>query len=135
MDRRDFLKVTGLLAAASALEALPARAEQLGSLSEPLSGERANGLAPIVGADHAAFTVGQIGLYQVTGRVRLEAPRVEILGLTNRQSISWSGRGAVKPVTSFTSFIYLDQPNVPRSIVVQGGSIESLSTTLVDTAS
>jgi hypothetical protein len=135
MDRRDFLKVTGVLAAAGALEALPARAEQLGSLSGSLSPERANGLAPIAGADHAALTVGQVGLYQVTGRVRLEAPRVEILGLANRQSISWSGRGAEKPVTSFTTFIYLDQPNVTRTIVVQGGSIESLSTTLVDTAS
>jgi hypothetical protein len=37
-------------------------------------------------------------------------------------------------VTSFTTYLYLDQPDLPRTIVVKGGQIESLSTTLVDTA-
>jgi len=68
------------------------------------------------------------GLYQITGRVRLEAPRVAITGITNAQQITWSGLGtAVPPVAGFSSFELFDRPWRMPDIQVRGGTLESMS--------
>jgi hypothetical protein len=101
MDRRLFLKVTGLVAAANALNVLPVAAQ-----SSP-----AEMLAP--------------GAYQITGRVRLQDPLVEISGITNAQQISWSA-GAPQ-VASFSSFEYFDKPWTKQTVRVRGGQLEELA--------
>jgi hypothetical protein len=111
MDRRLFLKLTGLAAAtAGALEIVPtaARANVERSVTE-------SALQPP-------------GLYQITGRVRLDAPFVEITGITNAQQITWSGQGtAVPPVAGFSSFEQFDRPWQMPDIQVRGGTLESVS--------
>ena len=70
------------------------------------------------------------GLYQITGRVRLHQPLVEISGISNAQQISWAG--AHQSVTSFSSFEQFDAPwRMPR-ITVSGGQLEALSVVPVD---
>lgn len=108
MDRRLFLKVTGLVAAASALDVLPVAAQQ----SRP-----PEMLMPP-------------GAYQITGRVRLQDPLVEISGITNAQQISWSA-GAPQ-MASFSSFEYFDKPWTKQTVRVRGGQLEELAVAPVD---
>jgi hypothetical protein len=110
MDRRFFLRLTGIVAAAAALDAVPvaARAQAGQSPSREL---------PVYAP----------GSYQITGRVRLDEPLVEISGITNAQQISWSGLGTTRPpVAGFTSFEYFDKPWSTPTIQVRGGQLESL---------
>jgi hypothetical protein len=114
MDRRLFLRLTGLAAAtAGAFEVLPAaraavdrpheRATPDGALQDP-------------------------GLYQITGRVRLDEPLVEIVGISNTQQITWSGAGgAIAPVAGFSSFETFDRPWRMPDIQVRGGTLEAIS--------
>jgi hypothetical protein len=120
MDRRFFLKLTGFVAAAGAFEVLPVAAQGLTDTTGP--GAEGGGLqAP--------------GTYQITGRVRLQAPVVEISGVTNAQQISWSEVGSSRaPVTGFTSFEYFDKPWHMPEIRVRGGQLETLSVVAVDIA-
>ena len=109
--RRFFLKLTGFVAAASALDglAIPAYAEP-----EALQ-------AP--------------GMYQFSGTVRLQEPLVEISGISNTQRISWTSGALGTPVASFTSFERFEQPwQMPR-IQVRGGRLEALKVTPLDFAS
>jgi hypothetical protein len=113
MDRRLFLKLFGLSAVVSAaaggLDVLPAAAQALIVDESPTRPP---------------------GLYQITGRVRLHAPLVEISGITNAQQISWAGRTA--SVASFSSFERFDAPwEMPR-IQVSGGQLEAVSVTPID---
>jgi hypothetical protein len=121
IDRRFFLKVTGLVAAAGALQVWPVRAETragVAPMGEP-SGEQ--WLPP--------------GTYQVTGRVRLDAPRVEISGITNTQTISWSGRGLATPTTAgFSSYEHFDAPWRMPDIQVRGGRLEAVRAVPLDFA-
>jgi hypothetical protein len=65
--------------------------------------------------------------------VRLDEPRVQISGITNSQSISWSGiDGPRRPLASFTSLEYFDQPGLTPDIRVLGGRLESLAVVPVD---
>ena len=74
------------------------------------------------------LSVRDPGLYHVSGRVRLDAPLVEISGIANSQTISWSGVGGDEPqVASFMSFEQVDRPEFAPTIQVRGGQIESLS--------
>ena len=126
MDRRAFLKITGLIAAASALDVVPvaAASPSHAALAEP---------ARDLGVATTASTVTRLGirepgLYQVSGLVRLEAPLVEIGGIANAQQISWScAEGAEPRVASFVSFEQVDRWGVAPSISVRGGRLESLS--------
>ena len=102
MDRRLFLKVTGLVAAASALDVLPVAAQQSRTPEK---------MPP--------------GAYQITGRVRLQDPLVEISGITNAQQISWSA-GAPQ-MASFSSFEYFDKPWTKQTVRVRGGQLEELA--------
>jgi hypothetical protein len=107
MDRRLFLKLTGLAGVASALDAIPVAAQSHLPLTPQMQ-------TP--------------GTYQITGRVRLEQPIVEISGITNAQQISWSGAGSAMPPTAgFTSFEHFDRPWSVPEIRVRGGHLEALA--------
>jgi hypothetical protein len=143
MDRRVFLKLTGLLAAASAFEALPVAASPLETAVTAESAramiptaesaramiptaESARAVIPSASPSVARLRVGAAGTYQITGTVRLEASSVEISGVTNSQQMSWSGLGEA-PVVSFSSFEQYAGPGLTPEIRVSGGQIESLS--------
>lgn len=117
MDRRLFLKLTGVVAAASAFEGLPTMAAaQVESHPQPT-------------------TVYAPGLYQLTGRVRLDEPIVEISGVSNRQQLSWSGTDSgLAPVAGFSSFERFDRPWSVPDIQVRGGQLQALSVVPIEFA-
>lgn len=133
MNRRVFLKVTGVVAAAGAVQALPS------------AGSRSTGVAPAVqssavetvmaGPAGTPLTVREAGTYRISGLVRLQEPRVEIAGFTYTQSISWSDKTATgERLSSFTAFEHFDSPDVVRTISVKGGQLESMTAVLLDDA-
>ena len=128
MDRRVFLKVTGFVAAASAFDALPVAA------AEPPASASAEPVRDLGAASRpsvARLRVREAGLYQISGTVRLDAPTVEISGITNSQQITWSGSGD-SPLASFTSFERYASTGLTPEIQVRGGRLESVSITPVE---
>jgi hypothetical protein len=116
MDRRFFLRLTGIVAATAALDAVPMAAQA--QAGQPPSRE---------------LPVYAPGTYQITGRVRLDEPLVEISGITNAQQISWSGLDTTRaPLAGFTSFEYFDKPWSTPEIRVRGGRLESLEVVPVE---
>lgn len=115
MNRRVFLKLTGSVAAAGAVGALSGvAARRAGTAASVPSGTR--------------LTIHEPGTYRITGQVRLDAPLVEISGITETQRISWSGLGgAGRPIASFTAFEHFDGPGMTRTIQVRGGRLESVT--------
>jgi hypothetical protein len=115
MDRRLFLRLTGLAAAtAGALKVLPAAAQT--SVDWPREGPSS------VGA------LQEPGVYKITGRVRLDEPLVEISGINNAQQITWSGAGGAIPAAAgFSSFETFDRPWRMPDIQVRGGTLETVS--------
>jgi hypothetical protein len=85
MDRRVFLKLTGLVAAASGWEALPVVAawRPVGLLAE-----QAHALELASMPSATRLTVQEPGTYRISGLVRLQESLVEISGITHTQSIS-----------------------------------------------
>lgn len=129
MDRRRFLVGTGValtgLVAVSAFEALPAAAAGPAS---SVSGESVRDLGAASRPSVARLRVHEAGVYQISGVVRLDAPTVEISGITNSQQITWSGAsGAESPLASFTSFEQFAGPGLTPEIQVHGGRLESIS--------
>ena len=125
MDRRLFLKLTGLAAAASALEALPVAAERL-----PEAGLAARALGPerVPVSSVRRFAIREPGIYQIAGRVRLLEPEVEIRGLAHTQRISWSHiDGPDGPETGFSIYQQFDTPGVMPEVRVLGGRLQSLT--------
>ena len=125
MDRRGFLKLTGLMAAASALDVVPvaAASPSYAALAEP-----SRDLSAAPAATVTRLGIREPGLYQVSGLVRLEAPLVEIGGIANAQQISWSGAEGAEPrVAGFVSFEQVDRWGAAPSISVRGGRLESVS--------
>ena len=122
IDRRNLLKLTGYAVAAGALgvgiTALPAAAQTTTGASEA-SPAPSPALQPP-------------GTYQVSGRVRLLEPVVEISGITNAQQISWSAGSLSLPVAHFTSFERFDQPWQLPQIRVRGGQLEALQVQPLD---
>jgi hypothetical protein len=116
MDRRLFLKLTGLVGAASAA----------GGLGMPVAAQTRPPLTTQMQTP---------GTYQISGRVRLEEPLVEISGITNAQQISWSGFETSKPPTAgFTTFEHFDRPWRMPEIRVRGGHLEALAVVPMDLA-
>jgi hypothetical protein len=114
VNRRTFLKVSGLVAAAP--------------LAEPLFS-----LAPAELPGAASPRISQPGMYRLSGVVLLQAPVVEISGISNRQRITWADRGSSEPHTaSFVSYESYDKPGRVPDVTVRGGRLEALSLTLVD---
>lgn len=125
MDRRVFLKLTGLVAAASAFEALPVAAERRpdAALAQP-----GPDLELSSGLPGPSLTIREPGTYRISGPVRLQEPMVEISGITNSQRISWSEvHGSEQPLAGFVTFEHFDRPGVMPDIVVRGGRLESLA--------
>lgn len=132
MDRRVFLKLTGLVAAAGALEALPVAAER-----RPDSGLAGPAHDPELASvpSDTRLAIQEPGTYQISGRVRLQEPLVEISGITNTQRISWSDLGGPERlVAGFTTFEHFDRPGMTPDIHVQGGRLEALAVVPVDFA-
>jgi hypothetical protein len=116
MDRRIFLKLTGMVAAtAGALGVVPAAAQVI--VDRPR--ERLAVESPLYAP----------GLYQVQGRVRLDEPLVEINWITNAQQITWAGEGVgtVPRVAGFSSFETFDRPWRMPDVQVRGGTLEAVS--------
>ena len=122
IDRRFFLKLTGFVVAASALEARPVAAQG--------HADEAPDAASVVDARTSILQAP--GTYQISGRVRLQKPFVEISGITNAQQISWSADALRSPVASFTSFEYFEQPWHIPEIQVRGGQLEALTVVPLD---
>jgi hypothetical protein len=130
MDRRVFLKMTGLVAVASALEALPVAAEGLPSAG---LAERTPAIEPGLASSSMRVAIREPGTYRISGQVRLDESSVEISGISNRQWISWSNIDGVEPlVADFTSFEHFDRPGLTPAIQVRGGRLESLTVVPVD---
>jgi hypothetical protein len=125
MDRRIFLKLTGFAAAAGALGAFPAAAS-----AAPFGPTEVAPVQGLVSAPRLKVTrlaMREAGEYQVTGRIRLEAPTVEISGIANSQQISWSGSS--EQFVTITSFESYDGRGLAPELTVNGGRLESLSVT------
>jgi hypothetical protein len=130
MDRRVFLKLTGLVAAASALEALPVAAA---GAPHAVSADRAHDLASPSAPPVSRLAIREPGTYRISGLVRLQEPLVEISGITNSQVISWSKvEGSKQPVASFMSFERFDSPGLTPDIRVRGGHLEALAVVPMD---
>jgi hypothetical protein len=115
MNRRVFLTMTGLATIAGAVVTLP-RAVGRGSdtVASVPSGTR--------------LAIREPGTYRISGRVRLDAPLVEISGITHTQRMSWSGlEGSGRPTASFTTFEHFDGPGMTRMIRVRGGRLEAVT--------
>ena len=124
MNRRLFLKLTGLIAIGQAVQTVPlVGPAELGGL--PTTRAHAIGEPPASSA--MSPSINQPGTYRITGLVRLEAPLVEISGIANKQSISWSNTdGAALPVASFVTFEQYDRPVATPRSQVRGGHLEAL---------
>ena len=130
MDRRVFLKLSGLVAAGRAVRTLPAGGA-LGAWLVPTNAERSIGV--LSGLSAPSLRIEQPGTYQITGLVRLEAPIVEISGLGSTQSISWSDTdGSDAPVARFVAFGQYDRPGATPEIRVRGGQLEALTAVPLD---
>jgi hypothetical protein len=130
MDRRVFLKLTGLVAAVSALEALPVAAERHPDAA-PV--ERADGLELASVPSGTWLTIREPGTYRISGRVRLDEPLVEISGIADTQWISWSDvEGPERPMAGFTTFEHFDGPGMTPAIRVRGGRLEAVAAVPVD---
>jgi hypothetical protein len=132
MDRRLFLKLTGLVAAASAFEALPVAAAGAPRAEAAVTSARA--VDPAASAPSVQrLAIREPGTYQISGLVRLEEPVVDISGITNSQRISRSEvEGAELPVAAFTTFEYFDRPGLTPPISVRGGALETLAVVPID---
>jgi hypothetical protein len=130
MNRRAFLKLTGLVAAAQALQGVPlaqARSARLHLVEPELYGDAASWLPG------PSLVIEEPGMYRVLGVVRLQEPLVQISGIAREQSISWSDDDRREfPVASFTSFEQYNSPGTVPEIRVLGGRLESLTALLVD---
>jgi len=133
MDRRVFLKLTGIAAAAGAFGTFPTIAA-----ASPLAPSATESVRDLVAPPRLTVTrlaMREAGEYRVSGTIRLEAPTVEISGIANSQQISWSGAsGQPAMVVSFTSFETYSGLGAAPAITVRGGKLESLSVVPVDLA-
>jgi hypothetical protein len=122
MNRRALLKVAGLMVVGGTVVTLT----------------RAGASRPDMAAsvpDGTRLTIHEPGTYRITGRVRLDAPQVEISGITHTQRISWSNRDrSAQPTAGFTTFEHFDGPEMTRTIHVRGGRLESVTAEPMDFA-
>jgi hypothetical protein len=130
MNRRAFLKLTGLIAAGQALQELRWSARAVPGL-QPVGPELYADAASWLPAP--SLVIEEPGMYRIQGLVRLQEPLVQISGIASDQSISWSDDDRSDfPVASFTSFEQYNSPGTVPEIRVLGGRLESLTALLVD---
>jgi len=106
IDRRFFLKLTGLTGLAAAIGTM-----SMGDLGR------------------ASTAMQAPGLYQISGTVRLREPQVAISGISNAHQISWSPGSLTTPLATFTSFEQFDRPWRMPEITVSGGVLETVKVT------
>ena len=124
MDRRLFLKLTGFVAAAGALEALPVAAE---GLPQTAVIDRTLTLPVVTSTVAPRIAVRERGEYQISGIVQLEQPLVVITGAGATQRISRGG--AAGDTSPFTTYVTFDGPGLTPEITVSGGRVLSLDVT------
>jgi hypothetical protein len=129
MDRRLFLKLTGVAVAASAIEALPVSADGApASVAASGTTEQARSIPTVSAPFVQRLSIREPGEYRISGLVRLDEQIVTLSGIANSQQISRSGAtGAEAPVVSFSTFERFDRAGLSEPIVVHGGRIESLT--------
>lgn len=121
MDRRDFLKATGVAAAAAALQVTPAVAQVRAG------GTVAHGIGLTAAAGSLRLRISEPGTYVISGEVELLEPVVEIGGISNSQVISGSTFGGARPpVASFLTYERFELPGLTPDIRVLGGRLTSL---------
>ena len=132
MNRRAFLQLAGLVAAASALDTLPAAASgRASATSAEIARGVGSGASPVV----TRLSVTEPGLYQVSGRVRLQESLVQIGGITNSQTISWAANARTSAqMASFTSFEQVGAAGQLPAIEIVGGVLEDVSVMRLDLA-
>src|SRR5207253_2196655 len=121
MDRRIFLKLTGFVAAAGALEALPVAAQ-----------ERSDDTPHVAGAGSVMQPALPPGTYQFSGRVRLEEPLVEISQLQHVSGAHWNLEiGAISEINCRrqppAALLFDDIVDYPRGYRVLTGSVSNAS--------
>jgi hypothetical protein len=125
-----------LAIAASAFEALPVAAATVPTVAAEPVRQAGAASSTSAAASSARWSIRTPGTYLISGTVRLDAPLVEISGITNAKTISWSrAPGASVPVSTFMTYEtyeHFDGPGLTPEILVRGGRIESLSVTPVD---
>jgi hypothetical protein len=120
------MRLTGLVVATSALSSLTAIPAAAATLElSPVAPVR--NLAALPRVNVTNLSLPGPGAYRVSGLVRMEAPIVEIRGITNSQQMSWSGTGP--QVVPFTSFEMHEGIGAAPAIAVRGGRIEALTVT------
>jgi hypothetical protein len=117
-NRRSLLKLTGSIAAAGVLGIAASRLGVQVPSHAAIDTDRSRG-TPDSG-------LRPPGTYQFSGTVRLQAPLVEIDGISNAQQISWSAGSLGVPVATFSSFEHFEQPWQFPEIRVRGGTLEAL---------
>jgi hypothetical protein len=126
LKRRTFLKLTGIAMAGQALGAAAIAGSPTASFGVPTASAAV--LPPI--ASSRRLTITEPGEYQISGFVRLQAPSVQISGISNSQQITWSNDGPA-PLVSFTSLESFTRAGAVSTIHVLGGQLESVSVTPV----
>jgi hypothetical protein len=124
MKRRTFLKFTGMAMAGQALGAATLASSPTASFGVPTASAAV--LPPMTSSRR--LTITEPGDYQISGFVRLQAPTVQISGITNSQQIGWSTEGPA-PVVSFTSLESYARAGATSEVQVLGGQIESVTIT------
>ena len=122
LKRRTFLKVTGAALAGQALGAAAIAGSPTASFGVRTASAA---VLPGVVSTHR-LTISEPGEYEVSGFVRLQAPSVQITGISNSQQITWSNDGPA-PLVSFTSMESYARAGAVSTIQVLGGQFESVS--------
>jgi hypothetical protein len=119
IDRRFLLKLAGAVAAAGAIGIGAPRAAVRNLKQDAIDTAR-----PSTQVEPVLLPPG---MYQFSGTVRLQAPVVEISGISNVHQISWSPGALRSPMANFSSFEHFGQPWQMPTIRVQGGELEALA--------
>ena len=122
LKRRTFLKVTGAALAGQALGATAIAGSSMVPFGVPSASAAV--LPGVVSTQR--LTISEPGEYEVSGFVRLQAPSVQITGISNSQQITWSNDGPA-PLVSFTSMESYARAGAVSTIQVLGGQLESVS--------
>jgi hypothetical protein len=124
MNRRVFLKLTGLVAVAGG-GSLPFAAQRR---SGAVLNKHVQGYDVTTVPSGARLTMREPGTYRISGHVRLDEPLVEISGIQHTQRISWSGgNGSERQLASFTTFEHFDGTAMTRTIHIRGGHLETVA--------
>ena len=124
LKRRTFIKLTGIAMAGQALGAATIAGSPTASFG--VRSASAAVLPPVTSSRR--LTIAEPGEYQISGFVRLQAPTVQIKGITNSQQITWSNDGPA-PLVGFTSLESYTRAGATSTIQVLGGQIESVNVT------